>query len=70
MIWFYILAGVSLAYLLFAFAPIVLSNLRLYRRILGGRWEKRGHWTQYPHCESQTDWRVNKYGVADDVEDW
>lgn len=64
------MAGASFLYLVLAFSPILLSHLRLYRRLMGGRWELRGHWTRYSHCEAQVDYRVQKYGVAEDVEDW
>jgi hypothetical protein len=69
-IWLFAFFAGSTVLIILSFVPIVFPYFRLYRRLLGGRWEKRGHWCRYPHCEPQADYRVSKYGVAEDVEDW
>ena len=60
----------NVLFLVSAFFPPMLRSLRLYRKLRGGRWEKRGHWHGYPHSEALTNRRRNTLGKPDDVEDW
>lgn len=53
-----------------ALFPPALRSLRAYRKLRGGRWEKRGYWHRYSHCEAMIDWRRASLGKPDEVEDW
>lgn len=50
--------------------PPFVRNLQGYRKLRGGRWEKRGYWHRYSHCEAHIDERRAYLGIAEDVEDW
>lgn len=70
MTWICVLAGALTGYVAVSCFPTLFAFLQPYRKLLGGRWELRGHWCRYPHNEDEVDYRVRKFGVAEDVEDW
>jgi hypothetical protein len=65
-----LVAIIAACFQLLVVLPVAITECRWYRKFRRGRWEKRGHWVRYPHCDFATDHRASNAGKPDDVEDW